>query len=285
MTFYLKDLAADFHSYYNAERFLVDDVPLRRARLLLAAAAGQVVQQRARRARHRRAGADVTGRATAIPQPRPVHDSPVSDRTQSSPDAARGAHSRKSGVGGTLVGLFIGIALGLGLAAGVAFYLMKAGNPYQPSVARKDAGRDGSKEPAQGRKADARRRREAALRFLQDPAGRREPKRRKGRGALAATRRPSSAPLARTRRSRAWRTRPAAAPDKAPAKADGATGAEIGRAFLAAGRLVRHRRRRREPEGAARAVRLGGVGAAGDAARQERALPRAARPVRQRRAS
>jgi len=44
LTFYLKDLAADFHSYYNAERFLIDDVPRRRARLLLAAAAGQVVK-------------------------------------------------------------------------------------------------------------------------------------------------------------------------------------------------------------------------------------------------
>ena len=44
ITFYLKDLAADFHSYYNAERFLIDDLPRRRARLLLAAAAGQVVR-------------------------------------------------------------------------------------------------------------------------------------------------------------------------------------------------------------------------------------------------
>jgi arginyl-tRNA synthetase len=37
-------LAADFHSYYNAERFLIDDATLRRARLLLAAATGQVVK-------------------------------------------------------------------------------------------------------------------------------------------------------------------------------------------------------------------------------------------------
>jgi arginyl-tRNA synthetase len=44
VTFYLKDLAADFHSYYNAQRFLIDDAPLRRARLLLAAATGQVVK-------------------------------------------------------------------------------------------------------------------------------------------------------------------------------------------------------------------------------------------------
>ena len=27
VTFYLKDLAQEFHSYYNAERFLVDDPP------------------------------------------------------------------------------------------------------------------------------------------------------------------------------------------------------------------------------------------------------------------
>jgi len=44
VTFYLKELAAEFHSYYNAERFLVDDLPLRRARLLLAAATGQAIR-------------------------------------------------------------------------------------------------------------------------------------------------------------------------------------------------------------------------------------------------
>jgi len=44
VTFYLKELAADFHSYYNAERFLIDDLPHRRARLLLAAAAGQAIR-------------------------------------------------------------------------------------------------------------------------------------------------------------------------------------------------------------------------------------------------
>jgi arginyl-tRNA synthetase len=44
VTFYLKELAAEFHSYYNAERFLVDELPLRRARLLLAAATGQAIR-------------------------------------------------------------------------------------------------------------------------------------------------------------------------------------------------------------------------------------------------
>ncbi|MGH8801517.1 MAG: DALR anticodon-binding domain-containing protein, partial [Casimicrobiaceae bacterium] len=43
LTFYLKDLAQEFHSYYNAERFLVDDGRTRDARLALAVAAGQVL--------------------------------------------------------------------------------------------------------------------------------------------------------------------------------------------------------------------------------------------------
>ena len=44
VTFYLKDLAQEFHSYYNAERFLVDDEKLKRARLALALATGQVLK-------------------------------------------------------------------------------------------------------------------------------------------------------------------------------------------------------------------------------------------------
>ncbi len=44
VTFYLKELAAEFHSYYNAEQFLVDDEALRRARLALVVATGQVVR-------------------------------------------------------------------------------------------------------------------------------------------------------------------------------------------------------------------------------------------------
>jgi arginyl-tRNA synthetase len=44
VTFYLKELAGDFHSYYNAERFLTDDAHLKRARLALVVAAGLVVR-------------------------------------------------------------------------------------------------------------------------------------------------------------------------------------------------------------------------------------------------
>ena len=44
VAFYLRDLSAAFHSYYGAERFLVDDAPLARARLALLAATRQVIR-------------------------------------------------------------------------------------------------------------------------------------------------------------------------------------------------------------------------------------------------
>lgn len=44
VAFYLRDLAGAFHSYYAAERFLVDDLALRAARLALLAATAQVLR-------------------------------------------------------------------------------------------------------------------------------------------------------------------------------------------------------------------------------------------------
>ena len=44
VVFYLRDLAAQFHSYYAAERFLVEDAELARARLALLAATRQVLR-------------------------------------------------------------------------------------------------------------------------------------------------------------------------------------------------------------------------------------------------
>jgi arginyl-tRNA synthetase len=44
VAFYLRDLAAAFHSYYAAERFLVDDLELAKARLALLAATRQVLR-------------------------------------------------------------------------------------------------------------------------------------------------------------------------------------------------------------------------------------------------
>jgi len=43
VAFYLRELAGEFHGYYNAERFLVDDERVRRARLALVVATGQVL--------------------------------------------------------------------------------------------------------------------------------------------------------------------------------------------------------------------------------------------------
>ena len=43
VAFYLRDLAGEFHSFYNAERVLVDDEPTRNARIALLAATRQVL--------------------------------------------------------------------------------------------------------------------------------------------------------------------------------------------------------------------------------------------------
>jgi arginyl-tRNA synthetase len=44
VTFYLRELSASYHSYYDAERILVDDVPVKLARLALVAATAQVLR-------------------------------------------------------------------------------------------------------------------------------------------------------------------------------------------------------------------------------------------------
>jgi len=44
IAFYLKDLAGEFHGWYNAERMLVDDVALRDARVALATSVRQVIR-------------------------------------------------------------------------------------------------------------------------------------------------------------------------------------------------------------------------------------------------
>lgn len=43
VAFWLQDCAADFHSWYNAERIMIDDIELKRARLRLADATRQVI--------------------------------------------------------------------------------------------------------------------------------------------------------------------------------------------------------------------------------------------------
>jgi arginyl-tRNA synthetase len=43
VAFYLKDLAGEFHSYYNSTRLLVEDVHTKLARVALAASIRQVL--------------------------------------------------------------------------------------------------------------------------------------------------------------------------------------------------------------------------------------------------
>jgi arginyl-tRNA synthetase len=44
LTHYLRELANDFHTYYNAHKFLIDDASLRNARLQLILATRQVLR-------------------------------------------------------------------------------------------------------------------------------------------------------------------------------------------------------------------------------------------------
>ncbi|MFZ9162380.1 MAG: DALR anticodon-binding domain-containing protein, partial [Burkholderiaceae bacterium] len=44
LAYYLRDLAADLHGFYNAQRILVDDPPIREARLLLLLATAGVMR-------------------------------------------------------------------------------------------------------------------------------------------------------------------------------------------------------------------------------------------------
>ncbi|MET0056180.1 MAG: DALR anticodon-binding domain-containing protein, partial [Candidatus Thiodiazotropha sp. 6PLUC10] len=44
LTHYLRQLATDFHTYYNAHKFLIDDISIRDARLQLIIATRQVLR-------------------------------------------------------------------------------------------------------------------------------------------------------------------------------------------------------------------------------------------------
>ena len=232
VTTYLKELAAEFHSYYNAERFLVDD-PRDAARAPRARRGdGPGREERARRAGHRRAGSDV------MPSTSRRRDRAMTSRTDHrAPHAAsakrRSGPSRKSGFGGTLLGMFVGVALGLALAAGVAFYLMKAGNPYQSAGPAREPPREAAKDPAKPGRTETGAAEKPRFDFYKILPGVEEPKVQ-----------PKSAERGTADQATADR---AASPDKAdigesrraPGPAGIRQGGEGRRAILAAGRLVR----------------------------------------------
>jgi cell division protein FtsN len=117
----------------------------------------------------------------------------------------RGA-SRRSGLGGTLLGMFVGVALGLALAAGVAFYLMKAGNPYQSAGPARETPREAAKDAARPGRAETGAAEKPRFDFYKILPGVEEPKVQ-----------PKSADRSTAERASADR---AASPDKAVAKAD-----------------------------------------------------------------
>jgi len=140
----------------------------------------------------------------------------------------RPERSRKSGFGGTLLGLFIGIALGLALAAGVAIYLTKAGNPYQSASPGKETSREAAREPARPSRSEPGPAEKPRFDFYKILPGVEEPKIQPKAAGVAspdkATAERSAAPDKATAERAASPDRAAvdraAAPDKALAKAD-----------------------------------------------------------------
>jgi cell division protein FtsN len=140
----------------------------------------------------------------------------------------RPERSRKSGFGGTLLGLFIGIALGLALAAGVAIYLTKAGNPYQSASPGKETSREAAREPARQSRSEPGPAEKPRFDFYKILPGVEEPKIQPKAAGVAspdkATAERSAAPDKATAERAASPDRAAveraAPPDKALAKAD-----------------------------------------------------------------
>jgi len=62
--------------------------------------------------------------------------------------------SSRTDAGGTLLGMFIGIAVGILLAGALAFYLMRAGNPYQAAAPAKESTRESGRDAAKVAKAE-----------------------------------------------------------------------------------------------------------------------------------
>ena len=94
---YLRDLAGDFHTYYNAHTFIVDDVGLRNARLNLVAATRQVLEN----------GLKLLG--VSAPEKNVVA------RDYKHSKRRTGGSGSLSGIAGFVVGLALGLAVAVGV--------------------------------------------------------------------------------------------------------------------------------------------------------------------------
>src|SRR5690242_13336187 len=110
IVFFLRELAGEFHSYYNAERILVPEAPPRLARMALCHAVRQVLRN----------GLSLLG----VSQPEKMRRVPMSF------DYKQVQSPRSDSSSSFLIGLFFGFLLGLGVAAGIAIYFFKTPIPF-----------------------------------------------------------------------------------------------------------------------------------------------------------
>lgn len=127
VAFYARDLAGAFHSYYAAERFLVDDRELALARLALLSATRQVLANALALV-----GVSAPARMDRADE-RPTHEGAGPDTPPRVPTSQRG---------GTLLGMAIGLLVGLGVALAVAMYVSKVPVPFVDKLPQRTAEQD-----------------------------------------------------------------------------------------------------------------------------------------------
>ncbi len=202
VAFYLRDLAAAFHSYYAAERFLVDDA---RAG---ARAHGPAGRHARRCCATRCAVLGVSAPASAMAREAAAGRSWTGMNGRSARPAQRG---------GFVMGLIVGLLLGLALALAVALYVTKAPVPFVNKVPQRTPEQDAA-EAERNRNWDPERaagQQAGSARVGRPSPCRRSPRRHRAkppavaepRRSRRATRRPSC-PARSRRRSPSRRGRP-----------------------------------------------------------------------------
>ena len=155
VAFYLRDLAGEFHSFYNAERVLVDDEAPRNARRTprrdpagarewsggaRRVCARQDVKQAAR------TGANGCGWSARRRVPvAAFHDSLQVTQAMAQP---RRTSKQSKQAGGTFLGIVLGLIVGLAIAVVVALYITRSPSPFVSKVAPPPAD-NGASQPQQ----------------------------------------------------------------------------------------------------------------------------------------
>ena len=133
VAFYLRDLAGEFHSFYNAEREVVDHAAPRTCAPRCPPPRGRR-RERPRGARRVRAREDVTREENvkvAAPPGLTVYD--LFAGTQATAKPRRTTKQSKQ-AGGTFLGIVLGLIVGLAIAVVVALYITRAPSPFVSKV-------------------------------------------------------------------------------------------------------------------------------------------------------